>query len=351
VVVVVPLRLDVLDNDLTLVYAAVRIGLEHGWSHIYSLTLQHELFTQLRPGAQFTDGERFVSPPPLAWLVLPLTVLGAAGAVYAWLAGSLIALAAAWWISAPGHGVTRGLWLLGALAWYPVLYGVDLAQPDLLVVLVVAAAWRLAESSRPYLAGAVLALSLVKPQLALLVPLVLLAAGRWRIAAAWAAGAVVLAGASLLAIGVQGVSDYRSLLNEAQHVVNNRYFTLAYLVGPGVLSYAAQGAVVVIAMVGGYLNRGAGLARLFALGIVATALGATYWHLQDYAILLLAAWLFWRTDPPAWQRWWLLVIVAGGELAWPLRPLPILVGVAVWCGFLLVPARLTEHSSAPAPAS
>jgi len=29
---------------------AVRIGFEHGWSHIYSVVLQHQLFTELRPG-------------------------------------------------------------------------------------------------------------------------------------------------------------------------------------------------------------------------------------------------------------------------------------------------------------
>jgi hypothetical protein len=337
-VVVTPLRADILDNDLTLVYIGVRIGLEHGWAHVYSLGLQHELFTQLRPTAPFNDGERFVSPPPLAWLVLPLSAFGPAGAVYLWLAGSVIALAAAWWIAAPGSGARRWLWLLGALAWYPVLYSLSLAQPDLLVLFLVAASWKLAASNRQYAAGAVLGLSVIKPQLALAVPLVLLASGRWRIAAGWAASAALLAGLSLAVIGPGGLSDYRSLLSEAQHVTNNRYFTLAYLLGPGALSYVAQAVVYVGGAAGGYLNRRAGLDRLYALGLLATSLGATYWHLQDFAILVLAAWLFWRDSPPAWQRWCLLLVAIGGELAWPLRPLPILVGMALWLAFL-VPGR------------
>ncbi|HEY1455773.1 MAG TPA: glycosyltransferase family 87 protein, partial [Candidatus Dormibacteraeota bacterium] len=286
-VVVVPLRADILNNDLTLVYIGMRIGLEHGWSHIYDLGLQHQLFTQLRPQAPFNDGERFVSPPPLAWLVLPISVLGAAVATYVWLAASLAALAAAWWMAAPGTSRARGIWLLAALAWYPVLYSLSLAQPDLLILLVVAASWKLAESDRPYAAGLVLGLTVLKPQLTLVLPLVLLAGGRWKIAAAWAAAAALLALASLALIGPQGLSDYRGLLNEAQHVTNNRYFTLAYLVGPGGLSYAAQALVTVAAMAGAWLNRRSTVARLYALGIVATALGATYWHLQDYAILVL----------------------------------------------------------------
>ncbi|TMD35455.1 MAG: DUF2029 domain-containing protein [Chloroflexi bacterium] len=320
-VVVLPLRGDILNNDLTLIYIGARIGLEHGWTHIYSLPLQHELFMQMRPHAPFNDGERFLSPPPFAWLVLPLTLVGPAGAVYVWIIGSVLALVAAWWIAAPGQGPARILWLLAALAWYPVLYSLSLAQPDLLLVLLMAAGWRLAEAKRPYLAGIVLGVSVIKPQLTIVLPLLLLVSGRWRIAAAWVVTAAVLAAISLAVIGGQGLSDYRS----------------------------PQGVVIAIAVAGAYLNRRSTHARVFALGILATTIGATYWHLQDFTILVLAAWLFWREHPPAWQRWWLLVVVLGGELAWPLTPLPVLVGVAVWFAFMVAPPRLI--SSKPAMAT
>jgi len=122
-------------------------------------------------------------------------------------------------------------------------------------------------------------------------------------------------------------------------VVNNRYFTLAFILGPGPLSHIAQGAVVAIAVVAAYVNRHAGHARLFALGIVATALGATYWHLQDFAVLVLAAWLFWRERPPLSRAWLLLAIAVAGEFAWPLTPLPLLVGVLGWFLLLAVPSR------------
>jgi hypothetical protein len=338
-----PILHDPLDNDLTLVFIGARIGLEHGWSHIYSLDLQHQLFSQLRPGTPFGDGERFLSPPPLAWLTVPLTPLGAAGGFYAWTALSLAALVAAWWLAAPGAGRLRSLWLLGALAWYPVLYSLSLGQPAMVVLLAIAACWALAEAGKPYLAGAALGLMAVKPQLALALPLVLLVAGRWRIVAGWAMATAILAALSVAVIGAQGVGEYRGLLAEAQTVVNNRYFTLAYLLGPGVLSYVAAGAVVGVGLVGAYLNRGAGLPRLFALGLITTTLGATYWHLQDFTILVMAAWFFWRDAPPASQRLWLLVVIAAGELAWPLSPLPILIAVAVWMAFLLPPTPLQPH--------
>jgi hypothetical protein len=334
-----PIFHDPLDNDLTLVFIGARIGLEHGWSHIYSLDLQHQLWNQLRPSASFGDGERFLSPPPAAWLVVPLTALGAAGAFYAWTVLSVAALIAAWWLAAPGSGLMRGLWLLAALAWYPLLYSLSLGQPALIVVLAVSASWWLVAAGRPYLAGVVLGLSTIKPQLTLVLPVVLLVAGQWRFALAWAATAAALAAVSLLVIGPQGLSDYRSLLAEAQQLTNNRYFTLAYFVGPGTLSYAAQAAVTILALVGAYLNRHASLGRLICLGLVASALGASYWHLQDYAILVCAAWLFWRDGPPGWQRLWLLAVGVAGELAWPLTPAPMLIALAVWFAFLIVPAR------------
>jgi alpha-1,2-mannosyltransferase len=279
----------------------------------------------------------------------PLTILGAAGAVYVWLMASLVALVAAWWIGAPGAAATRVLWLIFALAWYPVQYSISLAQPDVIVLLAAVGCWKLAENNRPYLAGVVLGVSVLKPQLVLALPLVLLVAGRWKIAGAWAATMAILALISLLVIGQSGLSDYRSLLAEAQHVTNNRYFTPAFVLGSGTLSYAAQGVVLVIGVAGAYMNRGSSLARLFALGLVTTALSATYWHLQDYAMLLGAAWLFWRDPAPAWQRWWLLVVVVGGELAWPLTPLPMLVGLTVWLVCMaLPPTRSAQPATAPA---
>src|SRR2546430_9666798 len=128
-VVIKPLRADILDNDLTLIYIAARIALEHGWSHIYSLPLQHDLFTQLRPHAAFNDGERFVRPPPDAWVVLPFTVLGPAGAVYAWLGISLASLGPAWRPPAPGPWPVRFLRLLPRLAREPVVFRLRLPQP------------------------------------------------------------------------------------------------------------------------------------------------------------------------------------------------------------------------------
>ena len=345
--VVVPLHAELLNNDLTQVYIAAVIGRDHGWSHIYSLALQQQHFAQLHPDGVFGDGAWYTTGPPYAWLILPLTLVGPAAAVYIWLGVSIASLIAAWWIAAPGVWPTRALWLLGAFAWYPVLYGLEFVQPTLVMVLAVAVAWRLADTQKPYLAGVVLGLTAIKPQLVLTLPLVLLMAGRWRVLLPYAAIAAVLAVLSLLSLGAAGLDDYRAILAHQSQIPNNRYFTLAYLLGPGALSYAAPAIVIAVTAVAAYLNRHASYARLFALAIVASALSPIYWHLQDFAILVPAAWLFWRDQPPLWQRLWLLVVVIGGEFAWGLTPLPILVGITLWFAVLVASRAAPE----PVPAT
>jgi hypothetical protein len=187
----------------------------------------------------------------------------------------------------------------------------------------------------------------LKPQLVLAVPLVLLLGGRWRIVAAWAGTVALLAAISVLTLGAGGLNDYRMLLGEAQTLPNNRYFTWAYVMGPGAVSYAIQGAVLAVAVAAAYVNRRGSTGRLIALGLVAGAVGATYWHLQDFTILMCAAWLHWRDNPPAWQRVWVVAVTAVTmELAWPLTPLPLLIASALWLALMVAPAR----SESPAPA-
>jgi hypothetical protein len=79
------------------------------------------------------------------------------------------------------------------------------------------------------------------------------------------------------------------------------------------------------------------------LGLLISMLSATYWHLQDFAILMGAAWLFIADQPPNWQRAWLVVVALAGELAWPIGPLPILLAVALWFAMLAMPRNFASR--------
>src|SRR6266446_2428148 len=179
---------DNFHNDFTFYYAASRLGLTHGWSHLYDLRLMQEQLDAI--GSHIT--------------VTPLTLLPYQVAYWMWSTLLVAALVLAWHLAAPGSGRARVIFLVAAFGWLPIVYGLQLGQPALLVVEGVAAGYALLRRGRDLEAGAMLGVLVFKPQLALLVPVVLLVTGRWR---AFASSVVVLAAitaASLVALGPTG---------------------------------------------------------------------------------------------------------------------------------------------------
>src|SRR5260370_19630302 len=75
---------------------------------------------------------RYISPPPVAWLALPFTLLPYPLAYWIWSSLLLIALTGTWYLTAPGAGRLRLIHLLAALGWVPVIYGLQLGQPRIL---------------------------------------------------------------------------------------------------------------------------------------------------------------------------------------------------------------------------
>src|SRR5260370_8040575 len=72
---------------------------------------------------------RYISPPPVAWLALPFTLLPYPLAYWIWSALLLIALAGTWYLAAPGAGRLRLIHLMAALGWVPRTYGPPLTHP------------------------------------------------------------------------------------------------------------------------------------------------------------------------------------------------------------------------------
>src|SRR2546427_12467208 len=167
-------------NDFTFYYAAARIGTTHGWQSIYDLGLQQAELNALGSGIGIAQLARFISPPPVAWLALPFTLLPYPVAYWLWSGLLLAALAATWYLAAPGAGRSRLIYLVAALGWLPVIYGLQLGQPGLFVALGVAGSYALLKANRPLWAGVALGALALKPQLGFLVPLALLAAREYR---------------------------------------------------------------------------------------------------------------------------------------------------------------------------
>ena len=342
---------DNFHNDLTFYYAAAKIGLSHGWQSIYDLRLQQEALDALGSRIQIAELARYISPPPVAWLAVPLTLLPFQAAYFVWSTLLLGALGWTWYLTAPGTGRLRLVYLAAAVGWLPVIYGLQLGQPGLFVALGVAGCYALLRNGRPFWAGLALGALVLKPQLAFLVPPALLVGGRYR--AFW--GSVVAIGAlaliAALVVGPSGIATYQERLTFAAGVPVNRELTIAGLIGNVTVARVIQVLLAIWSLVLVYRLRGRGHEWIFIPVLVGGLVASPYLHLDDLVMLGLAGWLYLRTSPrPGWS--WIaviaLVIAAEGIPYW--GPWPVIAGDLLALLLLSLLPRQTAHASAPVPA-
>jgi hypothetical protein len=318
---------DHFHNDFTFYLAAARIGISHGWASIYDLSIQQEELDAMGSRIHIAELARYISPPPVGWLALPLTPLPYEVGYWVWSLLLLLSLGWTWFLAAPGRGRERLVHIAAALGWLPVIYGLQLGQPGLFVALGVAGSYALLRAGRPFPAGLALGALALKPQLGFLIPIALLAGGRYRTFAGAIVALSVLAAASAISIGPGGIAAYQERLSFAAGVPVNRELTLAPFIGDLNVTRIIQVAIAIWALVLAYRLRKRPIEWTFLTAIAGGLLASPYLHLDDLVMLGLAAWLYLRIDrKPRWA--WIfvlaLVIAAEGLPFW--SPLPLIAG-------------------------
>jgi hypothetical protein len=152
---------------------------------------------------------------------------------------------------------------------------------------------------RPWLAGMLFGLLAYKPQFGLLIPLVLIASGRWRVFAAAAATVAVLALGVTLAFGAEVWSAFFASTEFTRTIVLEQggtgwfkiqsVFALVRMWGGGIaLAYIMQaGVTILVAAALVWLWRGRAAFPLKAAGLAIGCVLATPYSL-DYDLMLLA---------------------------------------------------------------
>jgi hypothetical protein len=318
-----------LEGDFAVYYIFARVGIDHGWGSLYDYAAMRQEWVAL--GSAFLYPPLY--PPPLAWFVAPFAALPFPIGYALWNVLLVASLLATWWLTVP---MSSRLVRLGHLAFAVALPSVALGLLLGQVVIVVAAAlsisWWLLRGNRPLLAGLVLSLIALKPQLALMVPVALLVAGQRRAFLGWAAGSLIMLGAALATIGFGGLQMYAMLLAGSAHyraaMMVYPELTLPGLLGGGLVAAVAEGLVVAATLVLVWRRRGSGLEFPFAAGLCGSLLVASFLHPQDVAVLLPAGWLWLRTAPRGVER---VLGLTGFVAALGLTtPLPLLLVLAGW---------------------
>ncbi len=334
---------DRFHNDFTFYYAAARIGATHGWQSIYDLGLQQAQLNAMGSGIGVAQLARYISPPPVAWLALPFTLLPYPIAYWTWSSLLLIALIGTWYLAAPGAGRLRLIHLLAALAWVPVIYGLQLGQPGIFVALGVAGSYALLRSGRSFEAGLALGTIVLKPQLGFLVPIALLVAGRYRAFAGAVVAIGLLAIASAINVGPAGISAYEQRLSFAAGVATNRELTLAPYIGDLTVTRAVQAAIAFWALALVYRFRNRSVEWIYVPAIIGGIAASPYLHIDDLVMLGLAGWMYLRIrERPAWSWAFVLAMFIAIEGITEWGPLPLLAGEIAVLGLLSV-AALKHH--------
>jgi Glycosyltransferase family 87 len=346
-------------EDFRLHLVAARIGLSHGWSHIYDFNLQKEASVGLSGEGSLIDSMHvFISPPPSAWVVAPLASLPISTGYLIWTLISLAAFIGAGLLVCPGPRLARLTLLLVSLALWPVHYQFWLGQWVVATLALLALAWWLLELDRWALAGIVLALAFcAKPQDVLLLPMALLVSGRWKPVAVFAVTGAFLATVSAASLGSAGIASWLNDVALVRADPNTAPVTYSFIFGRSSLATGVEVAAGLAALGLAWYRRDR-LDLVFALGIVGTTASTGYLHEDDIAILVLAAWIVLRVRPSLLQQAWLLAGIAAAQFIAIGLPIPMLLWEPVWIALLgLEPrlkrldARRAAHDMASSPSA
>ena len=339
-----------LEGDFAVYYIFARVGIDHGWGALYDAAAMRQEWLAL--GSAFLYPALY--PPTLAWFVAPFAALPFAAGYALWNVLLVASVLVTWWLTVPPSSrLVRLGHLAFAVALPSVAFGLLLGQVVIVVAAAVSISYWLLRHNHPLAGGLVLSLIALKPQLAVVVPIALLVAGRRHAFLGWAAGSLVMLGTALATIGMAGLRTYASLLAESAHAPGALtvypQLTLPGLLGSGLAAALAQGLVLAITLVLVWRRRNSGLEFPFAAGLCASLLIASFLHPQDVAVLLPAAWLWLRTDPRGAERvLGLTGFVAALGLTTPLPLLLVLAGWLVSERVVLSASRRSDSSSSMA---
>lgn len=289
-------------RDFAAFWTAGRLVLSGDPSGAYGDAARQSLAALFGPGTY----PPFFYPPTGLLLWLPFALLPFAGAAAIWVGGTAAAYAVAI------RTVLRTRSFTPALAFPAALFAALYGQNAMLsAALFGGAAATLGRA--PILAGIFIGCLAYKPQLAILAPLALVVAGRWRAVLAATVTVAVLLAVSTAAFGVTAWAAFAAALPEASawnangapgfSKFSSPYAAIRLMGGTANTAWVVQGlcAVLAIGILLAVIRRRPGGAAEIAMLVVATGFCVPFLGLYDIVIFMVAgAWLVSEASRTGW---------------------------------------------------
>ena len=323
---------DVINSDWPAFATGAKLVVSNP-AHLYDLDMQQQVQREITGGRTLvTLGIHgilpFLAPAWVALVAVPFSLAGPDLGGRLWVVFGLACFAFGVWLATRPRPWTE---CLPAFAGVPTALLLLNAQLDGLVALGIGAA--LALWSRPYLAGAALGLTLMKPQLVLPLGVGLVLTRQWRVVAGWAAAGVVL-WASVAVVNWRWVLDW---LSQTRNTVTSgsREVDLPHLgtLLPDGLQTAAVVVLTLVAIAAVIvLTRRSGDFKGMTAVLVAGGVLAAPHALPTDLVLVALGLAIW--GGAEWHDWLVLSVAAAVTAVTP-APVPALVGVPVVLWLLL----------------
>jgi hypothetical protein len=333
-------------TDFSDAYVQARVVLTLGWAHAYDPIALEQQRKLIQPDIWYPQNY----PPLMTLFILPFALLPLPLASWLWTGFMAVVLLVCWHLVTPA-GTTRQrlLWLLVALSLPPVIYAFRWQVLFGGAVLALALAWRLDRAGHPWLAGIALAFAALKPQLAFLLPVALLASGRWRTLVGGGVTVLAMVVVAVSTIGPAAIGQWLDNIRNGLHdPVSDSvqpFFGVATLF-PKPYVYMFMAAVSGVVAVAAWRNRRSGVTVTLAVGLAASQVATPFIHPPDWAVTWLAVAMLLGHTGWRWRRHVALASYVAGLTVLAFIGIPL--GLMT-LGWLLLLALDPIRSTAPAP--
>ncbi len=315
---------------------------------LYDFSYQSELELEIA-GTELTNFHAFLTPPFLAWLFVPFSLLPYPWSFLVWSIISLLALFASIKLLGANRPWRAYLW---TLCWFPIFAAISFGQNSLLSLLILSLTYLLWRRQQTFLAGFAASLILFKPQL--IIGIAILWIIRWR--KDWKAlfglltGAGILGGLTYIYLPEAAADYIRLAIDFLPNMIYSDQFPLYHLhalrgfwilLFPG-LDWLAEAVSLLFSLIAAFyfirftICHSNYSAICYAAAIAFTILITPHAMIYDWSLLLIPAILLWQAVPHLKLYWkvvfavfWLILLLSGPLTYLQLIFLPLAIQISV----------------------